>query len=81
VYLSHFQDYIDAVRNNIRIDELVQPKGAVLLIGDSARETKKQREFRANFVRTTPQINVVSYQRILAGLESDLAGKLASMKT
>jgi hypothetical protein len=81
VYLSHFQDYIDTVRSNIRIGELVQPKGAVLLIGDSTKENEKQRELRANFVRTAPQINVVSYQRILGGLESDVASKLPATKT
>ncbi|WP_315770940.1 MULTISPECIES: hypothetical protein [unclassified Bradyrhizobium] len=70
-YLSHFQDYIDAVRSNIRVNELIQPKGAILLIGDSATETKKQRDCRANFVRTTPSIQVVSYRRVVESFESD----------
>ena len=72
VYLSHFQDYIDAVRSNIRIGELIQPKGAILLIGNSETENEAQRQFRANFVRATPNISVVSYQRIIGSLESDL---------
>jgi hypothetical protein len=73
VYLSHFHDYIDAVRANIRIGELIQPKGIILLIGNSETENEAQRQFRANFVRSTPNINVVSYQRIVGSLESDLA--------
>jgi hypothetical protein len=72
VYLSHFQDYIDAVRSNIRIDDLIQPKGAIFLIGNSEIENAAQRQFRANFVRTNPNISVVSYHRIISSLESDL---------
>ena len=72
VYLSHFQDYVDTVRNNIRIDELIQPKGVILLIGNSETENERQREHRANFVRTSLNIDVVSYQRIVQSLESDL---------
>ncbi len=72
VYLSHFQDYIDAVRSNIRIDELIQPKGAIILIGNSATENESQRRARANFIRSASNINVVSYQRVVASLDSDL---------
>lgn len=72
-YLSHFQDYIDAVRSNVRIDELIQPRGATVLIGDSATENEEQRNCRANFVRATPSIQVVTYQRIIRSLESDLS--------
>jgi hypothetical protein len=75
VYISHFQEYIDAVRSNIRVDALIQPRGAVLLIGNSATENEKQRQYRANFVRATPSIDVVSYQRILSALESDLMSR------
>jgi Domain of unknown function (DUF4263) len=71
-YLTHFQDYVDAVRSNIRIAELIQPEGAILLIGNSSMESEAQRQCRSNFVRNTPKINVVSYQRIVAALESDL---------
>ncbi len=71
-YLGHFQDYIDAVRSNVRIPELIQPEGAVLLIGDSAKESEVQRACRANFVRNNPRIDVVSYQRIIGRLKSDL---------
>jgi hypothetical protein len=71
-YLAHFQDYIDAIRSNVRIGDLIQPKGAIILIGNSATENEAQRQSRMNFVRNTPKINVVSYQRILGSLEADL---------
>jgi hypothetical protein len=71
-YLAHFSDYIDIVRANIRVPDLIQPRGAVLLIGDSADETDAQRQIRANFVRTNEQIDVVSYDRIRHGLRSDV---------
>jgi hypothetical protein len=80
-YISHFQDYIDAVRGNIRITELIQPKGAILLIGNSATESEEQRQYRANFARTAPNIHVVSYQRILCSLESDLRSRSANTKS
>jgi hypothetical protein len=70
-YLAHFQDYVDSVRSNIRVAELIQPEGAILLIGDSKKETPSQRRCRAEFVRNHPKIDVVSYRRILNGLESD----------
>lgn len=71
-YLAHFQDYIDAVRSNVRVPELIQPEGAILLIGDSAQETEAQKACRANFVRNNTRIDIVSYQRILGHLEADL---------
>lgn len=74
-YLRHFQEYIDAVRGTIRIQELVQPVGVILIIGDSDSETAAQQRMRADFVRTNPRINVVSYRRILQGLERDVASR------
>jgi hypothetical protein len=71
-YLSHFQDYIETVRRNICIDDLIQPQGAILLIGDSEAENEKQRKCRADFVRASPKIDVVSYRRIVDSLESDM---------
>jgi hypothetical protein len=71
-YLTHFQDYIDAVRSNIHIAELIQPEGAILLIGDSEKESEAQRRCRSNFVRNNPKIDVVSYRRIISRLGSDL---------
>jgi hypothetical protein len=74
-YLAHFRDYIDAVRSSIRVNELVQPSGAVLIIGDSATESDAQRQVRSEFVRSRNNIDVVSYRRILRGLESDIESR------
>lgn len=75
-YLTHFQDYIDSVRSLVRVDELVQPIGAVLIIGDSDAESPAQRQVRSEHVRNHPRIDVVSYRRILRGLESDIRSRL-----
>ena len=64
-----------AVRSNVRIAELIQPEGAILLIGNSVVENEGQRRCRANFVRSSPRINVVSYERIVGGLQSDLQSR------
>lgn len=74
-YLAHFQNYIDSVRANVRVGDLIQPKGAVLIMGRSSLETEAQRRFRANFVETTPKIDVVSYDRLLWGLQADVPGR------
>jgi hypothetical protein len=71
-YLSHFQDYVDAVRSNVRINELIQPRGAIVLIGNSETENDEQLNCRANFVRGARGIQVVTYNRIVRSLESDL---------
>jgi hypothetical protein len=74
-YLAHFQNYIDSVRANVRIGDLIQPQGAVLIMGRSSSETEAHRQFRANFVETTPKIDVVSYDRLLEGLRADVAAR------
>lgn len=71
-YLSHFRDYIDAIRVNARISRLTQPTSAIILIGDSDNETDQQRQNRANFVRNSPSIDVVIYRRILWGARGDV---------
>lgn len=75
-YLAHFNNYIETVRSNIRAPELVRPKNAILLIGDSEYETEVQQRCRENFVRTHREIEVVSYRRILTGLESDIRSRM-----
>jgi len=72
-YLSHFNNYIDAVRTNIQAPSLVQPRGAILLIGDSEAESVRQNELRANF--ENPRISIVSYRRLIGGLANDLGLK------
>jgi len=74
-YLTHFQDYVDTIRNNIRVAELIQPEGAILLMGDSDIESDAQRRFRSDFVRNHAKIKVVSYRRIIKALESDLQSR------
>jgi len=76
-YLTHFQDYINVVRDSIRIKELIQPEGAILLIGDSEKESEAQRLCRSSFVRNNPKIDVVSYRRIVERLKSDLGVRQA----
>ncbi|MDQ1155486.1 hypothetical protein [Brevundimonas sp. SORGH_AS_0993] len=71
-YLEHLQDYIDTVRASLRLKKLIQPTGAVLLIGDSDRETPRQVDVRRAFVRNTPRIDVVTYRRLLHGARADL---------
>jgi hypothetical protein len=70
-YLNHFNNYIDAVRTNIQAPDLVQPKSAILLIGDSDAESVRQNELRANF--EDPKISIVSYRRLISGLANDLS--------
>jgi hypothetical protein len=69
-YLRHFSNYIDAVRTNIRVPDLIQPRGAILLIGDSDEESVCQNDLRANFDNS--KICIVSYRRLLGGLANDL---------
>ena len=69
-YLKHFNDYIDAVRTNIQAPDLVQPRGAILLIGDAEAESVQQNELRANF--ESPRVSVVSYRRLIAGVANDM---------
>lgn len=71
-YLAHFRDYIDAIRTNSRVPQMVQPSGAIILIGDSGQETDPQRSTRSNFVRNTSNIDVVTYRRILLGARADV---------
>ena len=71
-YLSHFREYIEAVRVNAGISKLTQPTGAIILMGDSDVETETQRENRSNFVRNSGIIDVVSYRRILWGARADV---------
>lgn len=74
-YLAHFLDYIDIVRNNIHVSELIQPEGAILLIGDSEEESEAQQRCRSDFVRNHPKIDVVSYRRIIDGLKIDVESR------
>lgn len=71
-YLAHFSDYVDSVRTNVSVQEFTQPRGAVLLMGRAQDESDAQRQCRADFDRANPNIDVVSYDRILHGMRRDL---------
>ncbi|RZJ47607.1 MAG: DUF4263 domain-containing protein [Brevundimonas sp.] len=71
-YLSHFREYIDAIRSHVRIPRLTQPSGALILIGDSQTESEAQRTVRSNFVRTATNIDVASYRRIVVHARMDV---------
>lgn len=70
-YLGHVSDYIDAVRSNIKVVDFVAPVRCVLLMGNSLNETDAQRICRANYDRQNPSIDVVSYHRLIGGLQLD----------
>ena len=74
-YLSHFANYIETVRANIGIAELIVPKNIILLIGDAANEDDLQRICRSEFCDLAPRMIVASYDRIRRGLANDLSGR------
>jgi hypothetical protein len=70
-YLSHFHQYIETVRNNVGIAEIIQPENVIVLIGDSSTETQEQVARRAEFEQLAPRVKIVTYDRIIRGLRSD----------
>lgn len=70
-YRAHFMDYIDTVRTCINEPHVIVPETVVLLIGDSLTESEPQRTARDEFDRGTPQMSIVSYDRIRRGLMND----------
>jgi len=73
-YLAHMQDYIESVRANVRVNQTIKPVGAIVLIGDAAKETLAQQRCRAEFVHSSPNIKIVSYDRLRRGLRNDRGG-------
>jgi hypothetical protein len=71
-YLARLQDYIESARANVGITASIKPVGAVILIGDARTETPAQQQCRAEFVRVSSNIKIVSYDRIRRGLLNDL---------
>ena len=71
-YISHFTNYIETVRSNIGVTELITPKDVILLIGDAKIEADAQRACRSEFCDLAPRIIVASYDRIRRGLANDL---------
>jgi Domain of unknown function (DUF4263) len=70
-YYAHFRDYIETVRSNIGVRELIQPKSVVLVIGDAETETDRQRICRSNFHGMTELVRVATYDRIVRGVRND----------
>jgi hypothetical protein len=79
-YRAHFANYIETVRSNIGISEVIQPDNVILVIGDAAHETNKQRICRAEFDSLRSTMMVASYDRIRRGLANDLGLPLGSQK-
>jgi hypothetical protein len=74
-YISHFTKYIETVRSNIGVPDLIVPESAVLLIGDATAETDAQRICRSEFCELKSRMIVASYDRIRRGLANDLRGR------
>jgi Domain of unknown function (DUF4263) len=70
-YYAHFREYIETVRSNIGVEELIQPKSVVLVIGNAETETDCQRICRSNFHGITELVRVVTYDRIMRGVKND----------
>lgn len=74
-YVSHFTNYIETVRSNLGVAEVVTPENAILLIGDATKENDAQQICRKEFCDLAPRMKVVSYDRIRQGLTNDLQGR------
>jgi len=74
-YLSHFTNYIETVRSNIGVAEVITPKNVILLIGDGTTETDAQRVCRSEYCDLAPRMIVASYDRIRRGLERDIRSR------
>lgn len=71
-YRAHFANYIETVRSNIGISQVIIPDNVILVIGDATRETNEQRVCRAEFDSLGSNMMVASYDRIRRGLANDL---------
>ncbi|MDO9489201.1 MAG: DUF4263 domain-containing protein [Sphingomonadaceae bacterium] len=71
-YRSHFSNYIETVRSNVGISDLIVPDNVILVIGDAERETSQQKVCRAEFGNLASNMIVASYDRIRRGLLNDL---------
>ena len=71
-YQAHFNDYIETIRSNIGVQEVITPKSVILLIGDGQTESDVEQECRREFSILCPNLIVASYDRIRRGLSNDL---------
>lgn len=70
-YYAHFKDYIESVRTNVGVPDIIVPKAAILVIGDATEETPAQNRCRREFCDLTDRVIVASYDRIRSHARSD----------
>jgi hypothetical protein len=70
-YLTHFNQYIEAVRTNVGVPEISQPKTVIVLIGDATTEGAAQQTRRVEFCQLNPKMDIVTYDRLRRGLAND----------
>jgi hypothetical protein len=71
-YVAHFNDYIETVRSNIGVQEVIQPENVIVIIGDSTTETNAQKIRRDEFQKLAPRMEIITYDRLRRGLANDL---------
>lgn len=71
-YRAHFANYIETVRSNIGIEDMIVPANVILVIGDATTETDKEKICRSEFDSLSASMMVASFDRIRRGLRSDL---------
>ncbi len=74
-YITDFSQYIETIRSNVGIQEIIQPQNIIIVIGDSRMETQEQKARRSEFEHLAPRVKVSTYDRIRRGLENDLRFK------
>jgi len=72
-YRAHFANYVETVRSNVGIDDIIVPANVILIIGDASTETDNERICRSEFDSLNASMMVASFDRIRRGLRSDLA--------
>jgi hypothetical protein len=76
-YRAHFMNYIETVRSNVGVGEVIVPDNVILVIGDARCETPEQRVCRSEFDSLGASMKVASYDRIRRGLANDLGYRFA----
>jgi len=74
-YTQHFEDYIETIRSNVGVREVVTPKNVAILIGDSNLENKPQMARRQEMQRFAPRLDIVSYRRIVLRLYEEMLNR------
>ena len=70
-YAAHFRDYIETVRANVGISEIITPKNVILVIGDTRYERPEQTRRRREFEEIANNVVIASYDRIRRGIMND----------